>query len=78
MVGRPLRPHYASVTKHIRHPAAGDLSFDIEIVVAPHETDQWLVVYTAQPDSATARLLPILASWDVDTAAPPTRRPRSG
>jgi transcriptional regulator with XRE-family HTH domain len=60
---------YASVAKRIQHPNAGALSFDIEIVCAPQEPDQRLVVYTAQPDSATARVLPILASWDGDTAA---------
>lgn len=58
---------YASVPKRIQHPTAGTLSFDIEIVTAPHEPDQTLVVYTTEPDSPTARLLPILASWDVDT-----------
>ncbi|WP_448618552.1 MmyB family transcriptional regulator [Geodermatophilus sp. URMC 65] len=47
-----------SVAKRIDHPAAGPLAFDIEIVAAPHESDQRLVVYTAQPDSPTARLLP--------------------
>jgi hypothetical protein len=62
---------YASVAKRIAHPAAGILSFDIEIVVAPHEPNQRLVVYTAQPDSPTARLLPILASWDISTLASP-------
>jgi hypothetical protein len=35
---------YASVTKRIQHPAAGPMSFDIEIVCAPHEPDQRLVV----------------------------------
>jgi len=63
---------YASVTKQIRHPAAGDLHFAIEIVVAPHEPDQRLIVYTTAPDSPTARLLPILASWDA------AGRPRTG
>ncbi|MDP9794485.1 hypothetical protein J2S43_002997 [Catenuloplanes nepalensis] len=56
---------YASVAKHLRHPVAGDLHFDIEVVVAPHEPGQRLIVYTCQPDSATARMLPILASWEV-------------
>jgi transcriptional regulator with XRE-family HTH domain len=60
---------YASVTKKIAHPEAGLLSFDIEIVLAPHEPDQRLVVYTAQPDSPTARMLPILASWGTDSIA---------
>ena len=37
----------------------------------PHEPDQHLVVYTAQPDSPTARVLPLLASWEaVDAGAP--------
>ena len=61
---------YASVAKRIAHPIAGPLSFDIEIVCAPSEPDQRLVVYTAQPDSPTARMLPILASWDTATALP--------
>lgn len=55
---------YASVSKRIAHPHAGLLDFDIEIVTAPHQPDQHLVVYTVQPHCATARLLPILASWD--------------
>lgn len=57
-----VRDH-ASVAKRIDHPVAGALAFDIEIVIAPHDPDQRLVVYTAQPDSPTARLLPILAGW---------------
>uniref|UniRef100_A0AAU2ACH8 Helix-turn-helix transcriptional regulator n=1 Tax=Streptomyces sp. NBC_00093 TaxID=2975649 RepID=A0AAU2ACH8_9ACTN len=59
---------YTSVAKRIQHPTAGALSFDIEIVVSPHDPDQMLIVYTAEPHSPTARLLPILASWDVDNA----------
>jgi hypothetical protein len=63
----------ASVTKHIDHPHAGTLTFDIEFVTAPHEPDQRLIVYTIRPGSPTARLLPILASWHADTpsALPP-------
>jgi hypothetical protein len=54
---------YTSVTKRIAHPEAGILVFRIEIVVAPHDPDQHLIVYTTEPDSPTAQLLPILASW---------------
>jgi transcriptional regulator with XRE-family HTH domain len=61
---------YASAAKRIRHPAAGDLSFDIEIVSPPQDPGQRLVVYTAEPGSPTARLLPILASWDAGSAVP--------
>lgn len=35
---------YASVAKRIAHPTAGSFNFDIEIVQAPHNPDQHLVV----------------------------------
>ncbi|MGX6600604.1 helix-turn-helix transcriptional regulator [Micromonosporaceae bacterium Da 78-11] len=63
---------WTSVTKHIGHPAAGRLSFDIEIVASPREPDQVLVVYTAQPGSATHRMLPLLGSWASHPVAPLT------
>lgn len=66
-----VRDH-TSVAKRIAHPTAGVLSFDIEFVAAPHEPDQRLVVYTAEPGSPTARVLPLLASWD---AGVPATRP---
>ena len=59
---------YSSVAKMIDHPAVGRLQFDIEIVGAPHEPDQRLIVYTSEPDSQTARLVPMLASWESATA----------
>ncbi|MFF3249256.1 hypothetical protein ACFYWY_37330 [Streptomyces sp. NPDC002870] len=40
------------------------MSFDIEIVCAPHESDQRLVAYTTEPDPPTAHVLRILASWN--------------
>ena len=62
---------YAGVAKRIHHPTAGPLAFDVEIVSAPHEPDQHLVVYTAPPDSPTARVLPLLGSWEAaDVRAP--------
>ncbi|GAA1560320.1 helix-turn-helix transcriptional regulator [Kribbella lupini] len=60
---------YASVPKRIAHPEAGPLDFHIEIVTAPHLPDQHLIVYTVEPDSATARLLPILARWATEASA---------
>jgi transcriptional regulator with XRE-family HTH domain len=62
---------YASVTKHIAHPAAGDLVFGIEAVTAPHEPGQRLTIYTAEPDSPTARVLPILSSWSLTASGSP-------
>lgn len=57
---------------------AGLLDFHIEIVAAPHAPDQHLVVYTAEPGSSTARMLPLLASWaaPADTPTGPRDRPR--
>ncbi|WP_203818065.1 helix-turn-helix transcriptional regulator [Paractinoplanes ferrugineus] len=52
-----------SLTKHLAHPTAGPLTFGIESVVGPHDPEQRLVVYTVEPDSPTARVLPLLASW---------------
>lgn len=49
---------------------AGRLRFAIEILAGPHEPDRHLVVYTAEPESATARMLPVLASWEAGTPAP--------
>ena len=61
---------YTSVAKQIQHPTAGPLSFDIEIVVPPHDPDQHLIVYTTPTDSPTARVLGLLASWDADVPVP--------
>ena len=60
-MGRPSRPRLRVGGQ--THPTAGPLAFDIEIVAAPHEPDQTLVVCSVEPDSPTARVLPILASW---------------
>jgi hypothetical protein len=55
-----------SVDKQIAHPTAGPLTFAIEAVTTPHDPEQRLVVYTVQPDSPTARVLPLLAAWGAD------------
>lgn len=52
-----------SVEKRIAHPTAGPLTFAIEAVTTPHDPEQRLVVYTTEPDSPTARVLPLLAGW---------------
>ena len=52
-----------SLTKHVNHAVAGPLSFGIESVIGPNNPDQRLVIYTVEPDSPTARVLPMLANW---------------
>ncbi|MFF0154448.1 helix-turn-helix transcriptional regulator [Micromonospora sp. NPDC005203] len=59
-----------SVTKHLAHPTAGPLTFGIESLVGPHDPDQRLVVYTVEPDSHTAQVLPMLASWTTEPQEP--------
>jgi transcriptional regulator with XRE-family HTH domain len=54
-----------SDTKHLIHPTAGRLEFGIDAVTLPHNPDQRLIIYTAEPGSPTARLLPLLGSWGV-------------
>ncbi len=56
-----------SVDKRIAHPVVGRLAFGIEALVSPHDPEQRLVVYTAQPGSPTAAALPVLASWGLET-----------
>jgi transcriptional regulator with XRE-family HTH domain len=58
---------YSSLVKNIDHPVAGQLRFEVETVSAPLDPEQRLVVYTAEPDSPTARALPLLASYGTDT-----------
>ncbi|OLR92334.1 helix-turn-helix transcriptional regulator [Actinokineospora bangkokensis] len=60
----------ASQVKHIAHPLAGALSFHIEAVSLPTAPHQRLVVYTTEPGSPTARLLPLLSSWGAPAPAP--------
>lgn len=59
-----------SLTKHVDHPVAGPLSFGIESVVGPHDPDQRLVVYTVEPGSPTAQVLPMLTHWATSSGPP--------
>ncbi|HEX7303723.1 helix-turn-helix transcriptional regulator [Lentzea sp.] len=58
-----------SQVKRIAHPVAGDLRFHIEAVTVPQAPHQRLVVYTVEPGSPTAQVLPMLASWAVQDPA---------
>lgn len=62
---------YTSVPKRIRTPVAGELAFDIEVLTGPKDPEQRLVVYTVEPGSATAKTLPLLATWAAGTRAAP-------
>lgn len=62
-----VRDH-TSVDKLLAHPVGGPLRFGIEAVSTPHDPDQRLVVYTVEPGSETARVLPMLQGWAGDPA----------
>ncbi|QKW08233.1 helix-turn-helix domain-containing protein [Streptomyces sp. NA04227] len=71
-------------TKVLRHPVAGELTLDWDTLAAAGDSDQQLVVWSAEPGSPSHDALRILASWAGAAAAPlsparsspPPRRPR--
>ncbi|MFF8444240.1 helix-turn-helix domain-containing protein [Streptomyces californicus] len=53
-------------TKLVRHPLAGDLTLSYETLYLPDDEEQHLVTYHAEPGSASAEGLRLLASWGAD------------
>ncbi|MEV8017747.1 helix-turn-helix transcriptional regulator [Streptomyces sp. NPDC086554] len=53
-------------SKRMRHPLVGELTLSFETLRLPDDHDQSLVTYHAQPDSASADALRLLASWGAD------------
>jgi transcriptional regulator with XRE-family HTH domain len=49
--------------KNLHHPVAGDLDLTYEAFELSSEPGLTLLVYTAEPDTATAQALGFLASW---------------
>ncbi|MEU6574501.1 helix-turn-helix transcriptional regulator [Streptomyces sp. NPDC046805] len=54
--------------KRLRHPLVGELSLNYETLKLADDADQGLVVYHAEPGSASAEGLRLLASWGADAA----------
>ncbi|MGI5457386.1 helix-turn-helix domain-containing protein [Streptomyces sp. CA-249302] len=52
--------------KHLRHPLVGELTLNFESFRPPDNCDQGLVIYHAEPGSASADALRLLASWGAD------------
>jgi len=55
-------------TKQIRHPLVGELTLAYETLRLPDDAEQSLVIYHAEPGSASAEALRLLASWGTDAA----------
>jgi transcriptional regulator with XRE-family HTH domain len=49
--------------KRFRHPVAGGLDLDFQVLDVRDEAGQSLLVYTAEPDSSSADGLALLTSW---------------
>ncbi|MCW6007859.1 helix-turn-helix transcriptional regulator [Micromonospora sp. CPCC 205371] len=54
----------------LTHPLVGDLTLSYEIFPLPDDPDQALLTYHAEPDSASADALRLLANWGTDATTP--------
>jgi MmyB-like transcription regulator ligand binding domain len=50
-------------SKRLRHPVVGDLDLRIETMELPADPGLALLLYTAEPGSASEQALTLLASW---------------
>lgn len=66
--------YHDSGFKDLRHPIVGDLHLTFEVMALPADPGQSLIVYGAEPASATAEALGILASWAADPAQRSTQK----
>jgi transcriptional regulator with XRE-family HTH domain len=57
--------------KLLRHPLVGDLALQFESFSIPGDSEQALVMYHAEPGSASAEALRLLASWGTDATRVP-------
>ncbi|MFE0174435.1 helix-turn-helix transcriptional regulator [Streptomyces sp. NPDC059002] len=56
-------------SKRMRHPLVGELTLSFETLRLPDDCDQSLLMYHAEPDSASAQGLRLLASWGRDASS---------
>ncbi|MBG7700446.1 helix-turn-helix transcriptional regulator [Streptomyces flaveolus] len=59
--------------KHLHHPLVGDLALNFESFRLTDGSEQSMVTYHADPDSASADSLRLLASWGADATRTATR-----
>ncbi|HEY3506975.1 MAG TPA: helix-turn-helix transcriptional regulator [Actinocatenispora sp.] len=58
---------HRSGRKRLHHPAVGELDLNFESMQLPSEPEQYLNVYTADPNTPTADGLKLLATWAATT-----------
>lgn len=64
--------------KHLHHPVVGDLLLNFEAMSLASDPELTILVYTADPDSATADALQLLASWAATQESPPLESVNAG
>jgi transcriptional regulator with XRE-family HTH domain len=62
--------------KRLLHPLVGELTLSFETFKLPDDGEQSMVTYHAEPDSASAEALQLLASWGTDATRAGTTAPR--
>ncbi|MFC9502611.1 helix-turn-helix transcriptional regulator [Streptomyces sp. NPDC057002] len=55
-------------TQHFQHPVVGEFTLHHETLAFPADPGQTVCVYTAEPGSASAQTLALLASWSAPEA----------
>ncbi|WP_369166882.1 helix-turn-helix transcriptional regulator [Streptomyces sp. R28] len=68
-------------TQHFHHPVVGEFTLHHETLAFPADPGQTVCVYTAEPGSASAQALALLASWSAPDATredAESRSPRPG
>ncbi|MFI0237640.1 helix-turn-helix transcriptional regulator [Streptomyces sp. NPDC016845] len=63
-------------SKRLSHPLVGELTVDYETLALPGDTETTLFLYTAEPESASAQALSLLASWTLAEPSTSPDRPR--
>ncbi|WP_018565850.1 helix-turn-helix transcriptional regulator [Streptomyces sp. PsTaAH-124] len=63
-------------SKRLRHPLVGELTVEYETLSLPGDSETTLFLYTAEPGSASAQALSLLASWTLTGPAPAPGHPR--
>ncbi|WP_217245975.1 helix-turn-helix transcriptional regulator [Streptomyces sp. AC602_WCS936] len=63
-------------SKRLRHPLVGELTVEYETLSLPGDGETTLFLYTAEPGSASAQALSLLASWTLAGPSTASRQSR--
>ncbi|MEA2670967.1 MAG: hypothetical protein QOG45_1187, partial [Chloroflexota bacterium] len=58
-------------TRTYDHPVVGEITLEWDALTSDAEPEQQIIIYTAEPGSASVQALRILASWAAERFEPP-------